>query len=154
MKYNVMSSLCWLYHTVLVFAECHSLAHLLSLYCYRPPTKLRESNIFTSVSQSFCPWVGGRFSVWCHFLSDCLFPCSFWGFSVPGPMFLWGWGSLSGVERTSLWRGALCQMEQRPPWSCGHQQRTVCIPLECIVVLTYLLPNEYFHAIRLLWDPM
>ena len=33
---------------------------------------------------------GGRFSIWCHFLSGCLVPCSFqgvtakWGFSVKG----------------------------------------------------------------------
>ena len=37
-----------------------------------------------------CHSVQERVFVWCHFLSGCLVPLSFWGVSVSGPMFLPG----------------------------------------------------------------
>ena len=60
-------------------------------YNYRPSTKLREGNVFTGCV-SFCPqgvydvtsclvaWSHvPSAGVWCHFLFDCLVPCSFLG---------------------------------------------------------------------------
>ena len=50
----------------------------------------------------------GGVSVWCHFLSDCLVPCSFWRVTVPGPMFLLGASVKGGLcEGGFLWRGSL-----------------------------------------------
>ena len=49
-------------------------------------------------------------SVWCHFLSGCLVPCSFWEAFVPGPMILPG-----GCLRGCLYQdGGLCE-RCRPP---------------------------------------
>ena len=46
---------------------------------------LEQGNAFTCVCYSVH---GEGVSVWCHFLSDCLVPCSFKGVSVSGSMFL------------------------------------------------------------------
>ena len=57
-------------------------------------------------------------SVWCHFLSGCLVPCSFGGVSVPGPMSL-GEGVCPGVSLG------------KPPES---EKWAVRILLECFLV--------------------
>ena len=83
-------------------------------FYYRPPTKLRQGNVFTIVCQSFCSQEG----VVGLCLSGCLVPCSFSGMvSVPGPMFFsvglcpafWVWGFLSrgSLSGRSLF-GGLC----------------------------------------------
>ena len=64
---------------------------------------LGQGNVFRSMSVH-----GGRVSVWCHFLSGFLVPCSFWGYlslvpcsflgvSVSGPMFFRRGISVSGL---------------------------------------------------------
>ena len=86
---------------------------------------LGQGNVFTCVCHSVYWW--GGISVWCHFLSDCLVPCSFGRVSVSGPMSLLG--SLCPGEGAvclgvSLCRGSLSRgsLSGRPP---NRDPRTV-----------------------------
>ena len=83
---------------------------------YRPQTKLPEGNVLhLSVSHS----VHRGVSVWCHFLSGYLVPCSFRGVCVQG----------------GLWQGGLCSGAL--PWTetplLYGKERAVGILLKCIL---------------------
>ena len=86
---------------------------------------LGQGNIFRSVCQSLCPWKGGV-SVWCHFLSGCMVPCSFLGylslipFSFLGCPYLGGGSSVQGVS------------VRRPPKS---EKWAVSILLDCFLFI-------------------
>ena len=87
---------------------------------------------------SFSDGVG--VSVWCHFLSGCLVPCSFKGRSLSlVPCSFWSlcWGSLS--------RGALCKDVRRPPKS---EKRTIRILLSCFVFWLVSFPYPRSRVFR------
>ena len=145
--------------------------------CLLPQTKLREGNVFTPVCQSFCSQERDGVSAWCHFLSGCLVPCSFWrgrGSFVLG-ICVWGGGLCPGGSLSRGVSGGLCQGDlprrnmvpdreqienpwtktpwQKPPWTeppppFYGKAETVRILLECILVVQI----EVFHPS--IWECM
>ena len=89
--------------------------------------------MFLHLSVSHSVHRGDRVSVWCHFLSGCLVPCSFWGCLVPS--------SLKGEVSV---QGDLpnrdCLDRNPPPYSkypvqlefCGHLYNPKCIFLDYV----------------------
>ena len=67
---------------------------------YRPPTKLRESNVFTCVYLS----TGGIGYLWCQVPSWSLVPCPFWG------------GGKVSLVPCSFWGGYTLTPGYSPPY--------------------------------------
>ena len=96
--------------------------------CYCPQTKLRKGNVFTSVCQEFCPQGGSR----------------------PRPR---GCLPRGGAVQA---QGGVSQhaLRQTPPPSRRLLLQTVCILLECILVLNLNLYLKKWAFSRLLYQKL
>ena len=135
----------------------HPTRMLLCVSVYRPQTKSGARYFFIGMCQSYCS-LGEGVSVWCHFLSGCLVPCSFLegeslclvpcSFQGLGISVQKGGVSVqkgSYVQRGSLSRGR--SLWGRPPglkppvlWKAGGTNPTGM--LSCSSLILFLLDKQ------------
>ena len=108
---HLLNKLKWNEHSASLISCLWQHCHYGSCLCYSPPTKLREGNV---LHLSVILFTG---SVWCHFLSHCLVPSSFWGvYDVTSSLTAWSHVPLLGgsafegglpLRGVYLWEGSV-----------------------------------------------